>query len=231
MITTPEQYKAHLHIIQSLSPPKFFPLNSVDNEKIYFIDLNTRTVESPDFLGALEDLASETIYFKVDRFYDYMDLATTSCIIEYVNAQGEGGIYAVPFYDVVSFSNERQMLIPWCINSLVTKAAGNVQFQIFFYKIEPYYILDENGNKTGSTEYRFNYKLNIQPATSEVLHALSLNSLLDIKKPEVWPTTGNEAPGEEIPTIAKPEDVWLNLNQRIQQIRQQQAAVHWIVIE
>ena len=230
MITTPEQYKAHLHIIQSISPPQFFPLNSVDNEKIYSIDLNTRVVESPEFLGALEDLGSEIIYFKIDRFYDYMDLATTSCVIEYVNAKGESGLYAVPFYDVMSFSNERQMLIPWCISNLVTEAIGEVKFQIFFYKIEPYKVLDEEGKDTGASEYRFDYKLSLQPATSRILPAMSLNSLLDIKVPESWPTTGNEAPGEEIPTIAKPEDVWLNLNQRIQKIQEQQTAVYWVVL-
>jgi hypothetical protein len=49
---------------------------------------------------------------------------------------------------------------------------------------------------------------------------MSLNSLLDVKVPEVWPTTGNETP-DEIPTIAKPEDVWLNLNERIKQIQEQ----------
>jgi hypothetical protein len=64
----------------------------------------------------LEDHSSEIIYFKIDRFYDYMDLSTTACLIEYVNAKKETGLYAVPFYDIMSFQNEDKMLIPWCIN-------------------------------------------------------------------------------------------------------------------
>ena len=50
-------------------------------ETIYDINLDTRIIDSPKFIGVEKDHAAETIYFKVDRYYDYMDLANTICII------------------------------------------------------------------------------------------------------------------------------------------------------
>jgi hypothetical protein len=88
----------------------------VEHEKIYNIDLNTRKVEEPKFISVIEDHASEVIYFSVDRFFDYMDLATMTCLIEYINAKGEKGIYAVPFYDIQTLRDEGKMLLPWVIN-------------------------------------------------------------------------------------------------------------------
>jgi hypothetical protein len=51
---------------------------------IYDIDLNTRTIRGPSVLSVQRDHKSEIIYFKVDRYFDYMDLSNTVCIIEYI---------------------------------------------------------------------------------------------------------------------------------------------------
>jgi hypothetical protein len=76
---------------------------------------------APTFLSVERDHNAETIYFLVNRYYGYKDLATTSCVIEYINAAGEGGFYIVPFYDVTSYQGfigedgqnyEDKMLVP-----------------------------------------------------------------------------------------------------------------------
>lgn len=235
MITTPEQYKANLHLLQNFHAPQFFPMNTVDMEKVYEVDLNTRIIEAPDFISVIEDHASEVIYFSVPRFYDYMDLATMTCLIEYVNAKGESGIYAVPFYDIQTLANkekptESKMIVPWVINSQVSAAAGTIQFQICFYNIQVENLKDENGAPTNKYEYAYTYLLSTQVAKTKILPGMKLSDLLDVSAPEQWP--GVE--GEETPVLPQnptPEDVWLALNQKIQQVAQWQVTpTMWVTL-
>ena len=80
MITNPNEYLAALAYIQDNN----FPVQAVlvpASERTYEINLNTREVEAPKFISVEKDHKSETIYFKVDRFFDYMDLSQTACVI------------------------------------------------------------------------------------------------------------------------------------------------------
>ena len=162
MITTPEEYYAQLHLIQTQNPPKLAILPTA--EKTYDINLDIREINSPKFLSIEHDHQSETIYFKIDRFYDYMDLATTACIIQYINAKGEPRIYAVPFYDITTCAEESKMLFPWCIDGGATAAAGKVEYSIRFYK------LDKEGKN-------FIYNLNTKTTSSEVLYGMNVQEL------------------------------------------------------
>ena len=71
-----------LYDIQSKDAPSNVILPYAD--KIYDIDLNTRIIHGPELLGAQRDHKSEIIYFKINRYFDYMDLANTICVIEYI---------------------------------------------------------------------------------------------------------------------------------------------------
>ena len=102
MITTPKEYYDKLWQIQSENAPTLAILLP-SAERIYNIDLNKRTIDAPEYLSVSEDHNAETIYFKVDRFFDNVDLSNTVCIIQYVNALGEERVYAVPFYDVETY--------------------------------------------------------------------------------------------------------------------------------
>ena len=93
-----------------------------------------------------------------------MDLGETPCIFHYVNGEGKASMYAVPFYDVVSYSNEGKMLFPWCIDGAATQAAGPVDFQIRFYKLVP----------SGT---RYAYSFNTLPATSKVMYGMDIEDL------------------------------------------------------
>jgi len=103
-------------------------------ERIYEIDLNTRTIDAPEWLSVETDHRSETIYFKVPRYFDHMDLTTTVCVIQYINANGEGRVYPVPYYDITTCTRENfetleqepYILFPWVIDGEATKAAGDV---------------------------------------------------------------------------------------------------------
>ena len=165
MITTPEQYYTHLHQIQTNNPPSIALISGRD--KLYEVNLAERLINGPKFLSVEKDHTAETIYFLVDRYYDYVDLKDMVCVIHYIDAKGQGKIYQVPFYDVQTYASEKKMIIPWNISAGATFYAGPIEYSIKFYKI----------NHLQGTEYEFIYNLNTQVAKSEVLRGLDAQSL------------------------------------------------------
>ena len=203
MITTPEEYLAKLYQIQDNNLPTIALLLPSD-ETIYNVDLNSRTIEAPEFLSTETDHFAETIYFKVDRYFDNMDLTKTVCIIQYendssVNADGDpagGFAYLVPFYDISHFEEENKILIPWAIGGPATAAAGNVTFAIRFYKF----------NAEGTSLI---YNLNTLPATSKILHGMNV---INEKENFIIPDTTVEMIYQEIDTIRSSVDLaWVDV--------------------
>lgn len=104
MIATAESYLQQIwRLYDGNVPQKAIILP--EDEPIYEIDLNERTIKSPYSLGVKKDQAAETVYFVVDRFYNETDLANTACIVYYKNSEGEVGFYPVPFFDTTTFSS------------------------------------------------------------------------------------------------------------------------------
>ena len=167
MITTAEQYNANLHLIHNINPPTYATLPNADN--IYNIAINTREIDAPQFLAVEKDNISETIYFIVDRYADYMDLATTSCVITYINAAGNTRIYAVPFYDIYTYGSQKKIILPWCLDIGVAEAPGEVEFAIQFFKVGE--VLNP---ETQIVEKVIQYSLNTLPAKSKVLVGMTV---------------------------------------------------------
>ena len=134
MVTQPSDYEEKLWELQNNAPTTKAILLPKD-EKIYDIDLDTRTISVPKFLSVAKDHQAETIYFKFDRFFDHTDLTLKSCVIQYTNALGDTYLYPVPFYDMETFADEDKVIIPWCIQGHATEAAGTVRFAISFYSV------------------------------------------------------------------------------------------------
>lgn len=134
MVTQPSDYEEMLWQLQSDAPTGQAILLPKD-EKIFDVDLNLRTIDVPEFLSVEKDHQAETIYFKFDRYYENIDLTTKTCIIQYINANGDSFIYPVPFYDTETFGFDGKVIIPWCIQGAATAAAGMVKFAIRFYSI------------------------------------------------------------------------------------------------
>lgn len=139
-----------LYQIQNTYPP--CPAELPTHEPLYNIDLNTRTIETPKEIVVKKDHNSTVFYFLVDRFFDYMDLSTTCCIITYT-IDDESYAYPIPFYDIYSYSQYNKMVIPWQLDKIVTQKAGDVSFSFKFFKI------------TGDTPTtaKIVYSLNTQP--------------------------------------------------------------------
>ena len=118
--------------IQKSLPP--CPVEFVGFDPAYEINLNTREIETPKDIVVKKDHNSDTFYFIVDRFFDYMDLSTTSCVIFY-NIGECTYLYPVPYYDLYSLSNYGKMIMPWHLSEVVTQEAGEVEFSFQFFKM------------------------------------------------------------------------------------------------
>ena len=153
MITSLQEYYNLRYLIQDENPPELAFLLPGD-EPILRIDLDSRKIDAPVYLSVATDHRAETVYFSVNRYFDNVDLSTMSCIIQFINAAGESGIYVVPFYD--TSRGDENMLIPWVIEGAVTAKAGSVVYSVQFFRVS------ESSSK-------YSYNLNTLPATSKVL--------------------------------------------------------------
>lgn len=165
MITSPEEYNELLYKIQDYNRTyQIIPLPK--EEPIYEIDLNSRTIQAPEFLSVEYDHNAETIYFKCDRYFDCIDLAREdiALVVQYENANPKatqrGYVYLPPYIDVETFKAEGKIAFPWVIEGQATAYSGTVTFSVRFYKLNQ----DKN--------YEFN--LNTLASNSRVLHGMDL---------------------------------------------------------
>lgn len=154
MISTPLEYYQKLWQIQSKNPPELAVLLP-STEKIFNIDLNTRTIEAPEYLSVAKDHNAETIYFKVDRFFDNVDLTNTVCLIQFINANKEEHLYAVPFYDITTLNRYKEGYKPILL-TVETYEPNKYYINIKEGEVEqPEYVLDNSPN---FDEYQFYYE-------------------------------------------------------------------------
>ena len=153
-------FQSQLYLIQSQNPPSLvlFP----ETKRIYDIDLDTREISGPEVLSVSRDHKAETVYFRVDRFRDYMDLSNTACVIQYVTPDGGVHLYPVPFYDIMT----EKMIFPWCIDGAATMYQGIVSYSVRFYMIQEL-----------SGEFTYLYNLGTTVAKGEVLHGMQVSEL------------------------------------------------------
>lgn len=150
-----------LYQIQTQAPPTSVRLFNA--KKVYKIDLNSREVEAPRLLSVEKDHKSTVVYFKLDRYYDYMDLANTICLIQYLPPSSKVPYtYVVPFFDVLTYKEDGKMVIAWDVGGPATQKEGVLQFAIRFYKIQE--------REDGKAELVYN--LNTIPATTRISYGL-----------------------------------------------------------
>ena len=134
MITTSQEYLQNLFILQDQNFPQLIASDIPEDEPKLIIDLNTRMVSAPEFLSVEKDHNSETLYFMVDRYFDNVDLATMSCIVQYQNASkntlSNGYIYAVPRYYLIAPEGQQKLIFPWVIEGPATAYSGTVTFLV-----------------------------------------------------------------------------------------------------
>lgn len=127
------------------------------DEPLIDIDLNSRTIDInalTNVIGVERDHRAETLYFRVDRYFDDVDLSTQVCIVEYVNAKNEPRLFPVTMFDLTT--EPGKIIFAWSVGGEATRAAGTLTFTIRFYSVNPI------------APY-FTYNLSMIPAHIEVM--------------------------------------------------------------
>lgn len=142
------------------------------------IDLTTRQVTLPpaykSYLSVANDHRAATIYFSCDRYFDDVDLAGLTIVIEYINGAGEGRV--APVLDVDLTSEPGKIIFGWKIGHEATKASGKIKFAVHMYTINP-------------ETHTYMYSLMTQPCTANILATLDT---ADLNLEDAYDFTANQ---------------------------------------
>lgn len=175
-INSLETYFSHIKTLLSLTKNsdnnygRKYSILPVMSENDYFnIDANTRTIKVPDAfrkngLGVQGDQTAETIYFKINRYFDAMDLNNTDIYIQWENANGDQGLAKEWVRDIETYDD--YMVFGWVLGDLITKVPGILKFSIRFIKTQQ--------KSAGSEEKIITYSLNTLTAQAMINSSLDL---------------------------------------------------------
>ena len=172
-INSLETYFSHIENLLGLTKPqdaKYGRKYSIlpIQEEYFEIDANARTIKVPDVfrkngLGVQGDQTAETIYFKINRYFDAMDLYNTDIYIQWENANGDQGLAKEWVRDIETYDD--YMIFGWVLGDLITKVPGILKFSIRFVK---------TAQQDGSEEKIITYSLNTLTAQAMINQALDL---------------------------------------------------------
>lgn len=124
--------------------------NHPPREDIWDIDSNTRRIYVPPqfrWMTAVQgDHYSEILTFRIDRYFDGVDLSAKTCIVQFLNAGGKAGTYQIQRFDTTS--EPGKILFQWAVDNVATQFQGELRFIIRFY------------STTGKGLYDFTYNTN-----------------------------------------------------------------------
>ncbi len=156
-----ESYLKKLEEIQNGTTTQETVFEQAPDEDKFIINADTREISVPSSfsnIGVIYDHNAETIFFKIPRYFDNVDLNDHTCIIQYINAGKEEDIYTVTQKDL---SSNGEIIFGWKITNSVTKYAGPVSFAVRFYSI---------------TNRVFDYNFNTKVAQFNVLSGLNISA-------------------------------------------------------
>ena len=151
--------------------------------RIINVNLETREIDlknSPyrEFLSINKDHYAETLFFKVPRYFDNVDLNNMALVIEYVNAKGVSYVSPILVKDIITYPG--YILFGWCIHGNATETAGSLQFAIHFYSINQSTRVLEYSLSTRPVSGKILYGIPLSEREKNVEATLSNNNNLDI---------------------------------------------------
>ena len=156
MITPSEEYERYLAGLAKDETPPLMKMRRlpVRGETVYQIDLNSRKISPPPFIGVESDHKAEYIFFEMDRYYDLIDLSKSIGMIIFKNAKNEEFYQLIPYYDIDTHHNK--IIFYWAIQAPAALYGGQVSFSMKFFEIDP-------------TSNKLIYELNTLVAKTKVL--------------------------------------------------------------
>ena len=128
------------------------------DEDYFTIHANERAIDIPDNfkkhgVAVQGDETAEIIYFKINRYFDFMDLNNTEIYIQWQQGLGENANTGLSNEWVRDIESDPDYLIfGWALDSSITNFAGTLKFSVRFidWKTDPVtgeYVLDSEGNR------------------------------------------------------------------------------------
>lgn len=138
-ITSLNEYFQHIEELSELaigegrtgSDPYFLRLPL--DEPFFEINANTRGITVPGELsqvGVVGDKLAEILFFKIDRYYDAVDLDTRHIYIEWELPDGTRGISRDFLRDTQS--EKDKIIFGWLIDDVLTAQIGTIRFAVRF---------------------------------------------------------------------------------------------------
>ena len=137
--------------------PSIYTILPLD-EPYFEIKANTRAIRVPDEfkkngIAVQNDDLAEVVYFKIDRYFDAIDLNNCDIYIQWETpkqANGQIKKFASTEYIRDIESDPGKLIFGWVITKDITPAAGNLKFSVRFVQWET----DSEGNR--KMAYSFN---------------------------------------------------------------------------
>lgn len=136
------------------------------SEDYFEVDANTRTIKIPasfarNGISVQGDQVAETLYFKIDRYFDAMDLGnmideTLILGIQWKDSAGNERFSVSDYVDIVSHPG--YVIFNWDIDNTVTANAGPISFSVRIYRVD--------------ANHRVTYSFSTLTATSFISNAL-----------------------------------------------------------
>lgn len=174
-ITTLEEYFSWLKTLGAIN--RKYTVLPV-GEHYFDINANTRGINIPvDFkkngVAVQSDDLAEVLYFRIDRYFDYMDLNNTDIFIQWETPKGPDGktVKSVsPAYIRDIESEPGKLIFGWAISDLITAYAGQLKFSIRFFQWEnPELAAQEGADKVLA------YSFSTLTATVDIKPSINLN--------------------------------------------------------
>ena len=176
-ITTLEEY---FHWLKELSlVDRKYTMLPLD-EPHFVINANTRAINIPDEfkkngIAVQGDDLAEVVYFKVDRYFDYMDLNNCDIFIQWELPDKTKGVSKEYIRDIESEAGK--LIFGWALSDAITAAAGNLKFSVRFFQWndESKINVDETGKVDEASETVLAYSFNTLTASVKIQPSINFN--------------------------------------------------------
>ena len=103
------------------------------------VNANTRDITIPaDFkkygVSVQGDVIAETLFLRIDRFFDCMDFLETEAYVQWKLKDGTEGASKIPYVDYKSEHSAGKLILVWPLTGAITAQDGNLQFSLRFLK-------------------------------------------------------------------------------------------------
>ena len=148
------------------------------DEEHFEIDANSRMIKIPDAfkkngIAVQGDQVAEVVYFRINRYFDFMDLNETQIFIQWSAQTENGGTVSGISNDWVRDieSDPDYLIFGWALDSDITKYTGTLKFSVRFVKIND----GTDSELPSPTELPFLYSFSTLDASATINKALNLD--------------------------------------------------------